>query len=858
MKIKESDNYAKSGGALETIEFGIHSDDMGQLLEILRSRMYSDPIGSICREVISNCRDANREVGKGDVPPVVRVERPDHWTEGDRFISFIDEGPGISPDRMSNVFCKYAASTKRHTNEFTGGFGLGAKTPFSYTDNFTIITKVDGIKYTYVAAIDSTRKGQIILLEKSQTDEPNGTEIKIPVLAESDLRQFESSSVVATAMWQVKPIFENFSPWKHSFSGQMLLHGDGYRIFESDSGVGEASSWWACIDGILYSIDNRSGKLPFASMGSLRISGINAFVVLDFKNGDLTVSSNRENLYLDEDTVNKLIRASESVKSDIMISMNETMEHAQTYREACILRDMFVSGPSYESAVTGVDTAAATKIGHMYRWLMSNSISISIGSHIVWRGSPIAQSSSLIKRKEVEIKQIDVAGNVVNTRIITAHPSEAGRDEYYGTGIKKTLDSMPLSHRMKKIYFSRLSRDLFKDQHKITHIMGTEDRRPIVLFAPEPWEKATRVERKTLLRSMHARTASVLRRAHLVAVHTLAGLGWEMIDLDNLVIPKPQKEKRGKAEKSSIREISTWVHAAGSSRHRNYTSLSQVERKHLYHRKITLDIENKTASLIMDGSKKEDPFSSRWLILPVKDLNAIDDHFITEDKSVRSKNRLIMWAASVMELNIVFMNVVNYERYLKPLKSRMKTTPENVVKKARKMVGDNAVKDIAKIALVLDYSPALFEHKNGFPARKNSSYDEDTDLVWEKLRIDDPEIERIKSIKKITSEADTYIRDLLNMSRYNVSIQSGVSVKDRAIWMASKMTCPVDWKDDIEKMRSVVELDKFRECYVSLRNRYPMAYYVLRGIGGGATDLQSVLLCIEDYIKNIKKEQKEV
>ena len=127
-------------GAEKEMTFSI-SDDNPIIFEILRDKMYSNKIGSICREVASNSRDANRESGKADTPITIEIIKPDQLMYiGEESICFQDNGIGITPDRMENIFVKYAASTKRDTNGQTGGFGLGAKTPFAYTDTSTVVT----------------------------------------------------------------------------------------------------------------------------------------------------------------------------------------------------------------------------------------------------------------------------------------------------------------------------------------------------------------------------------------------------------------------------------------------------------------------------------------------------------------------------------------------------------------------------------------------------------------------------------------------------------------------------------------------------------------------------------------------
>ena len=42
--------------------------DTGMIFNILRNKMYSNPIMAICREISCNARDAHREIGSFDRP----------------------------------------------------------------------------------------------------------------------------------------------------------------------------------------------------------------------------------------------------------------------------------------------------------------------------------------------------------------------------------------------------------------------------------------------------------------------------------------------------------------------------------------------------------------------------------------------------------------------------------------------------------------------------------------------------------------------------------------------------------------------------------------------------------------------
>src|SRR6185369_4300729 len=109
MKLNETKPYLEMSGELEEQFFSIQ--DQGMIFDILRNKMYSNPILAICREISCNARDAHREVGATEVP--VHIHLPNTL---EPYYKVKDFGPGISPDRMSNIFIKYTASTKREDN----------------------------------------------------------------------------------------------------------------------------------------------------------------------------------------------------------------------------------------------------------------------------------------------------------------------------------------------------------------------------------------------------------------------------------------------------------------------------------------------------------------------------------------------------------------------------------------------------------------------------------------------------------------------------------------------------------------------------------------------------------------------
>lgn len=285
MKLNEARPYLESAGELEEQFFGIQ--DQGMLFDILRKKVYSNPILAICREISCNARDAHREVGIPEIP--IHIHLPNNLKP---YYQIKDFGPGISSERMSNVFIKYTASTKRSDNVQTGGFGLGAKTPFSYTDSFSIITIHNGVKYNYNCVIDETRVGKLILTSQEHTTEKNGTEIMIPVLSRNFM-DFCVYTEQACRHWDIKPIISGGEiEWKIP---EISLSGNKWAVAPSD-GNKEAK---VIVDGIEYPLDLTALK-NYADIQL--VSAVKGQLIMYFGVGELSLSVSREQVYLDEKT----------------------------------------------------------------------------------------------------------------------------------------------------------------------------------------------------------------------------------------------------------------------------------------------------------------------------------------------------------------------------------------------------------------------------------------------------------------------------------------------------------------------------------------------------------------------------
>ena len=172
-------------------KMGFAPEAQSFLMDMMSDGLYSDKFGSIVREIASNCVDANTESGSPE-PVQIVLCKPNAMTNSGE-ISFSDNGIGISPERIDDIFTLYFASTKRDGNDMIGGFGIGAKSPFAYTDVFRVETASgDGEMRTYLMEKRGQDRSCTLLTSVPYTG-PTGTTIKIPVKSNWDYEQFLSA-----------------------------------------------------------------------------------------------------------------------------------------------------------------------------------------------------------------------------------------------------------------------------------------------------------------------------------------------------------------------------------------------------------------------------------------------------------------------------------------------------------------------------------------------------------------------------------------------------------------------------------------------------------------------------------------
>lgn len=275
--------------------FGFGMSDPKVIFTILRERMYSNPHKAAIQEYMCNARDAHREAGIDERP--IEVTFPGF--DGSE-IYIRDFGLGIPRDKMETVFCKYGASTKRTSDRFTGGWGLGCKTGFAVGDSFSVMSitvDADGVrrKRSYLAYLDDTAGGSMSLLSEEETDEETGVQIQLPVDS-SRLGEYAEYVEATGKFWKVKPLFKNYPGFDGWDEPDYYVRGDRWAMQKG----GYYSHAYLVLDGIQYRF--RSEIFNGIDLSESVQSMAKKPFVLFFETGELTPTPNREDISYDEDS----------------------------------------------------------------------------------------------------------------------------------------------------------------------------------------------------------------------------------------------------------------------------------------------------------------------------------------------------------------------------------------------------------------------------------------------------------------------------------------------------------------------------------------------------------------------------
>lgn len=325
MKLSTDKRDVTKSQEFQTQQYGVDASNLPLLFQLLRTNLYSDLPGSMIRELTSNVIDSHTEAGKPDAIGEVDWIPSSKLLGQDCELVIRDFGVGLSPERMSSVYGNYLSSTKRDDNTSIGGFGLGSKVPFAYTDSFTVQTVYNGMQYRYLCYIDESQLGAISLMATSKVNLINQTEIIIPIKDEQkDYPIFQKA--VTAQLGYFKTI---------KYSG--FTQPDPEIKFEDEicilKAVPPIKELHVVLGNVAYEIDHQAlGIHPI----DWEYNGYNTCGLgLKFGIGELQPTMSRENLFWNDATKKKVLEkialARKTVRGQINKELADTTDYGKWF-----------------------------------------------------------------------------------------------------------------------------------------------------------------------------------------------------------------------------------------------------------------------------------------------------------------------------------------------------------------------------------------------------------------------------------------------------------------------------------------------------------------------------------------------
>lgn len=324
MLINTKSSPVEISSSLGTSSFSIAMN--AKAFRTLSDTLYQNKIGSIVREISCNALDGHTANGNVDQP--FEVHLPDHF---EPWFAVKDFGIGLTPDDIVTVFTKYFESTKEQTNEMIGAFGLGGKSPFSYTDQFTVTSITDGMSRAYSAYIGEDGLPRIDLMAEFPTGEPTGVEVKIGVNVD-DYRKFADELKDQLRWFRVKPNVinaPNFS-WHDDITIDSILETDNVLITNSAVGYYDSPSYILQGNvGYPLNVSNLGDGVSKENRNLLDSLRTN-IVLYKFDIGQIGVTASREAIEYNKTTVANIDAKLDVIRAELEAFVNEKLENIET------------------------------------------------------------------------------------------------------------------------------------------------------------------------------------------------------------------------------------------------------------------------------------------------------------------------------------------------------------------------------------------------------------------------------------------------------------------------------------------------------------------------------------------------
>lgn len=299
----------------------------GKAFKILIDGLYENKIQSIVREIWSNALDSHVAAGCPERP--FEVIFPDIYNA---VFSVRDFGTSLSHAEIMGLYTTVFESTKEDTNEAIGKFGLGSKSPFAYTDMFTVKAYDGTTLRVYTALISEDGVPQIHFMGEFPCDEERGLEVSFPI-RNDDIYAFRQAAERVSLGFDVKPLVKNSDDQNHKWPRLVpIVEGNGWKLVQPDGGVGICGAY-AKMGCVLYPIN----AYAIQELSNEEARLLRNDFILEFEVGELEVNASREALSYGpkEPTSKAIAERVRRITKEMAHQLMEQYKNASTYWEAC-------------------------------------------------------------------------------------------------------------------------------------------------------------------------------------------------------------------------------------------------------------------------------------------------------------------------------------------------------------------------------------------------------------------------------------------------------------------------------------------------------------------------------------------
>jgi hypothetical protein len=335
-------NHAIIGGQA-SIEMGISTS--AEFFNILSTTLYKDQMLAVVREVLCNAWDSHIESGIKDTPISITINK-------EQFI-VKDFGKAIHHDDIGPIYGVYGNSTKKNDGTQTGGFGLGCKAPFAYTDHFEVTSCHEGVKTIYhlsKAAIQSNGKPAIIPIASFPTTE-TGLTVKIDIKNTIDYSRFLSLTERIVHNGEMLAKINEITKPRLGFDSAVR----NYYVYRDINLLNIPSSITVRYGNVIYPVDS-SKELsdPYNAIIKF-LNKLNTYphensgykILFQAPPHSLSVTPSRESLSMQEHTVKTLLK----MFDDFLVEMKANFQmECDSFAETTI--QMAVEGKLYKTLLS--------------------------------------------------------------------------------------------------------------------------------------------------------------------------------------------------------------------------------------------------------------------------------------------------------------------------------------------------------------------------------------------------------------------------------------------------------------------------------------------------------------------------